>query len=302
MHGARGFSQLKGKILFTLAEGAAHREPAFRLSIEKCGGRFTSHMCTKHIALPAFTLAEVLITLGIIGVVAAITLPTLIQNYQKMVLKNQYKKVYSTFFNAIKLIQTENEGPIHCFYRQTPLCKTVCVGEINEYGGCSQYICEDGSPRPANNDSVNIDCKALYDKMFNKKFKVAKFCKDNALDNGCITSDYKGTDIVKKENNPDYITQYKEAGFGDENIKKRFPAWVLADGTLFMRYGLISNTTPIFLIDINGHKKPNKWGYDIFTFQFRGDETNGITEIRPINYATEKGGLASDKMYSSMYD
>lgn len=31
----------------------------------------------------AFTLAEVLITLGIIGVVAAITLPTLIANYQK---------------------------------------------------------------------------------------------------------------------------------------------------------------------------------------------------------------------------
>ena len=30
-----------------------------------------------------FTLAEVLITLGIIGVVAAMTLPTLIQNYQK---------------------------------------------------------------------------------------------------------------------------------------------------------------------------------------------------------------------------
>ena len=31
----------------------------------------------------AFTLAEVLITLGIIGVVAAMTIPTLISNYQK---------------------------------------------------------------------------------------------------------------------------------------------------------------------------------------------------------------------------
>ena len=30
-----------------------------------------------------FTLAEVLITLGIIGVVAAMTMPTLIQNHQK---------------------------------------------------------------------------------------------------------------------------------------------------------------------------------------------------------------------------
>ncbi len=32
-----------------------------------------------------FTLAEVLITLGIIGVVAAITIPSLITNYQKTV-------------------------------------------------------------------------------------------------------------------------------------------------------------------------------------------------------------------------
>lgn len=31
----------------------------------------------------AFTLAEVLITLGIIGVVAAMTLPTLVGEYQK---------------------------------------------------------------------------------------------------------------------------------------------------------------------------------------------------------------------------
>lgn len=34
----------------------------------------------------AFTLAEVLITLGIIGIVAAITIPNLIANYQKMLL------------------------------------------------------------------------------------------------------------------------------------------------------------------------------------------------------------------------
>lgn len=30
-----------------------------------------------------FTLAEVLITLGIVGVVAALTIPTIVQNYKK---------------------------------------------------------------------------------------------------------------------------------------------------------------------------------------------------------------------------
>ncbi len=39
-----------------------------------------------------FTLAEVLITLGIIGVIAALTLPNLIANYQKKVWATQLKK------------------------------------------------------------------------------------------------------------------------------------------------------------------------------------------------------------------
>lgn len=54
----------------------------------------------------AFTLAEVLITLGIIGVVAAITIPTLINNYQKHATATQLKKAYSeltqAFFNLAK--------------------------------------------------------------------------------------------------------------------------------------------------------------------------------------------------------
>ena len=43
-----------------------------------------------------FTLAEVLITLGIIGVVAALTMPALIGNYQKKVVVERLKKVYAT--------------------------------------------------------------------------------------------------------------------------------------------------------------------------------------------------------------
>lgn len=41
----------------------------------------------------AFTMPEVLITLGIIGIVAAITLPALIGKYQKIQTINQLKKV-----------------------------------------------------------------------------------------------------------------------------------------------------------------------------------------------------------------
>lgn len=43
----------------------------------------------------AFTLAEVLMTLGIIGVVAAMTLPTLIIDFQKRSTATMVKTLYS---------------------------------------------------------------------------------------------------------------------------------------------------------------------------------------------------------------
>lgn len=48
----------------------------------------------------AFTLAEVLVTLGVIGVVSAITMPTLIQNQQEKVLINQLKVANSILSNV----------------------------------------------------------------------------------------------------------------------------------------------------------------------------------------------------------
>lgn len=49
-----------------------------------------------------FTLAEVLITLGVIGIVAAMTLPTLIENYQKKVTASKLKKAYSELNEVLK--------------------------------------------------------------------------------------------------------------------------------------------------------------------------------------------------------
>lgn len=56
----------------------------------------------------AFTLAEVLITLGIIGVVAALTMPTLTANYKNKILINQSKNSYSKLSNALILSKEQN--------------------------------------------------------------------------------------------------------------------------------------------------------------------------------------------------
>lgn len=57
-----------------------------------------------------FTLAEVLITLGIIGIVAAMTLPTVITKYQKQETVTKLKKVYTILSQAVAMSEVSN-GP-----------------------------------------------------------------------------------------------------------------------------------------------------------------------------------------------
>jgi prepilin-type N-terminal cleavage/methylation domain-containing protein len=56
----------------------------------------------------AFTLSEVLISLVIIGVIAAITVPTLLQKYQDQALKSALKKNYSVLKSALDKYQVEH--------------------------------------------------------------------------------------------------------------------------------------------------------------------------------------------------
>ncbi|MDR1169137.1 MAG: type II secretion system GspH family protein [Heliobacteriaceae bacterium] len=55
-----------------------------------------------------FTLAEVLITLGVIGIVAAMTMPSLVQNYKKKEASARLKKFYSSMSQAITLSEIDN--------------------------------------------------------------------------------------------------------------------------------------------------------------------------------------------------
>ena len=58
-----------------------------------------------------FTLAEVLITLVIIGIIGALTVPSLIQNTQKQEYVSALKKTYSTLSQAAQLIISEEGSP-----------------------------------------------------------------------------------------------------------------------------------------------------------------------------------------------
>lgn len=60
--------------------------------------------------LVGFTLAETLITLGIIGIVASITIPTIMQNVQDQAFRSMFKKDYALLASAISQANYEFDG------------------------------------------------------------------------------------------------------------------------------------------------------------------------------------------------
>lgn len=179
-----------------------------------------------------FTLSEVLITLGVIGVVSAITLPLIHSKFQDYVLKNRFKKVYNTYISAIQLMNAENGDVYSCYYG-------------------------DGIPKDWSN------CINFYTELA-KKLKYVKYCPNHALANGCIPEYSK---YNPEDNNIDC------PGYKKSVVDNRSRAWILNDGSIIFTY--YEGYAPVFAVDINGFSKPNKGGYDLFSFQIkkRGNST-----------------------------
>lgn len=64
----------------------------------------------KFMKFKAFTLAEVLITLAVIGVVASLTIPTLFHSYDENQLLTRWKKNFGQAATAVKRIYTEKQS------------------------------------------------------------------------------------------------------------------------------------------------------------------------------------------------
>ena len=95
-----------------------------------------------------FTLAEVLITLAIIGVVAALTIPTVVNNYQKKAQYTAFMKMYNTITTALKLAEAEHGTPNNwtgdTYVARTnnnlvPYFKVASVCEQSDIENCFSY-------------------------------------------------------------------------------------------------------------------------------------------------------------------
>ena len=109
----------------------------------------------------AFTLAEVLITLGIIGVVAAITLPNLMTAYKARTLRSQFLKSYSIIQQAAKQMETDDITLDPTYYTRTSTLTAFCYVFEQNFRGTTR--CWNNKDAPCFNSS-----KYSY-KTLNKK-------------------------------------------------------------------------------------------------------------------------------------
>lgn len=185
-----------------------------------------------------FTLAEVLITLAIIGIVAAMTIPSIVQQTQKQEYVSSMKKAYSVLSQATNMVISEMGG--------TPDTWGLRNGATDTNRIMSYYI-----PHLLNIKTCKTSDTSCYypDLLLNINGKTSQF-----------------------------YSSYGE-NFGDDTFK-----WTLADGT-YLTFNEWSTTQEniiamfgvdigynngssqgAFIIDVNGRKKPNQFGRDVFIF------------------------------------
>lgn len=72
-----------------------------------------------------FTLSEILITLGIVGVVAVLTVPSVMKNYRNRMYVSQLQKIYSQLSDAAQAIMHDEH--VDSFYETSAANKKVCT-------------------------------------------------------------------------------------------------------------------------------------------------------------------------------
>ena len=188
----------------------------------------------------AFTLAEVLITLGIIGIVAALIMPGLIANHQKKVLTTQITRASNRIQNAAKLYMAKEE--------------------------ISDFFDGNGENPAAMNAYLNNFMKTA--------FKVAKDCTNDV--SGCFAASYgnisKGYFYDGRDEWKNCFTLASGESvcifYSSEMDISRFS--MMDPGTI------VTATNPAaVVVDTNGKKGPNTLGRDLFVMAL---DSNGVLQ------------------------
>lgn len=235
----------------------------------------------------AFTLSEVLITLGIIGVVAAITLPTLVANYKEKVFVVSAKKNYSVLTNAINKWNEENgaigdasafwfsettdEGLTFQLAKYLNTAKVCTYAKLRECGGgydIMQYKkINDGNGNTTQETWINYGARiVLTDGTFVSLGGAGK----NITNSSCERQIW----VNEKDQNGFFI----EDSSSPSGLKGHYYKDITCGRIAF---------------DTNGLKGPNQIGVDVFQIPYLGNGKSGTDNNAwgNINYV-----LANDKL------
>lgn len=179
----------------------------------------------------AFTLAEVLITLGIIGIVAELTIPAVVSSSEKQVTVSKVKEVYSILSQATTSLNNDCGGDI-----------SACITS------------------PTANVVVDPTATAEVANLYKGKLSISKECPNNTI-KGCFADK-----DLKNLGNPDpglNLATYSDINNGRFLLKNGMAIAFLWEGCFpspVLYY--------VILVDINGTKEPNQWGKDVFEFYY----------------------------------
>ena len=197
-----------------------------------------------------FTLAEVLITLGIIGVVAAITLPALINNFKKMAYVNQLRVGYNI----------ANEGFARMLAKEgvTDWEYTDLYRAVEENGGNTDKVAVETAVRP----------------ILEKYFQDAVFISRQDLRKESSCDKLVGTGVRfwnlsdKTQCSGNYNMQYVLPNGMYMNFYFMAPCTASSYSVDEIRAngGIMTRWCGAVWLDINGKKGPNQWGRDGYYF------------------------------------
>ena len=188
-----------------------------------------------------FTLAEVLITLGIIGVVAALTMPSLIANYKKQAYVAQLKKCVSVVDNGFKKVLADDG-----------------VDKLSDTGLWNTFSANFG------NGQQNPEFTAYLKKYFNIIDTTNTELKNYKILNGTYvtTGNNRTTFILADGAYLMFMDIYKNpAGLSTE----------ACDAAKELGGNVCEIVSSAVYIDVNGEKLPNQFGRDTFQFILSND-------------------------------
>ena len=169
-----------------------------------------------------FTLAEVLITLTIIGIIAAITIPNLMQSYKKHHVEVSLKEAYSILSNATQMSFAENGRCVNnTMTIKQYLSPYLKITKIEKGAQIKEIYC-----------SMDGTCPDIFEIFTNSnKNKISRLTLSNGIQ--ILVLDYEN-----------------------------------------------SSCQNLLIVDINGIKKPNTLGKDLFPFSIvsQGMLDNGAVE------------------------